>query len=452
MFKRINVMVQVKDLPQMAAASYGPFKSAPDLDLKNSWRGFNIDNTFSPVPLLSGVTKERGFHFGPADAEKVQSSYILRATLDVDMEDISVIDRIVESDDSIIGIFSDPLISTCATCPGNRVFGTDKDVEHLLDVAWLQGKGMDGSGVNVVIVDTGVNMTHLKNKGKTPRFDPSISWGPHASQPLGNMPVGHGTMCAYDVCIAAPQCTLADHALLTSNTPGGSSIDGLLSDAVASYGALLSLMMRGSGDRQQLKTLVVNNSWGMYHPSWDFPVGHNGNFSDNPNHPFNIIVTSLEAAGADIVFAAGNCGADCPDRRCQNVTRAIYGANSSPSVLSVAGVLTNKDRVGYSSQGPGRLEKQKPDIACYTHFKGSGVWSSDSGTSASAPVAAGVIAAIRTMYPADLLPPADLRKLIKDTAEKTMGPGYNHDIGHGIMDVPKLVREVEKEVAARYPV
>jgi hypothetical protein len=62
----------------------------------------------------------------------------------------------------------------------------------------------------------------------------------------------------------------------------------------------------------QLWGQVVNNSWGMFNPTWDFPVGDPQNYSDNPNHPFNIIVASLEAAGADILFAAGNCGPGMP--------------------------------------------------------------------------------------------------------------------------------------------
>jgi hypothetical protein len=87
-------------------------------------------------------------------------------------------------------------------------------------------------------------------------------------------------------------------------------------------------------------------------------------------HPFNIIVGSLEAAGADILFAAGNCGTECPDDRCQGVTNAgIFGANSSPAVTCVAGVVTsNRDRIGYSTKGPGRLERKKPDVASFTHF------------------------------------------------------------------------------------
>jgi hypothetical protein len=41
--------------------------------------------------------------------------------------------------------------------------------------------------------------------------------------------------------------------------------------------------------------------------------------------------------------------------------RSIAGANSHPDVISIAGVSVRRERVGYSSQGPGRLAKQKPD-------------------------------------------------------------------------------------------
>src|SRR5439155_23972493 len=163
-------------------------------------------------------------------------------------------------------------------------------------------------------------------------------------------------------------CTLVDHAVLTSQSQGGSVMEGLLSDAVQAYGVLLGYLSRAAqpfaGDHLP-RTLVVNNSWGMFHPSWDFPVGDPQNYSDNPDHPFNIIVASLEAAGADVLFAAGNCGPECPDGRCQGATdKGIYGANSSPAVTCVAGVVTrDNQRVGYSTKGPGRLEKKKPDLA-----------------------------------------------------------------------------------------
>jgi uncharacterized protein (TIGR02996 family) len=186
-------------------------------------------------------------------------------------------------------------------------------------------------------------------------------------------------------------------------------------------------------------------SWGMFHPSWDFPVGSPQNYSDNPNHPFNIIVSSLEAAGADILFAAGNCGPECPDGRCRGATdKGIYGANTSPAVTCVAGVLRSRDRVGYSTKGPGRLEDKKPDIASFTHFAGSGVYPADGGTSAATPVAAGVVAALRRLYPSSVLPPADLRDLLGNTAEQHGQEKFNYEYGYGVIDVRKLLEALDQ--------
>jgi subtilisin family serine protease len=243
-------------------------------------------------------------------------------------------------------------------------------------------------------------------------------------------------MCAYDVGIAAPKATLLDHALLQSETPGETAMSGLLSDAVLSYSRLLEIIQAIPASR---RSLVVNNSWGMFSSTWDFPVGHPGNYSDNPAHPFNVIVASLEAAGADILFAAGNCGRDCPDSRCQfGTSRPICGANSHPSVLSVAGVDTRKRRVGYSSQGPGRIAPDKPDLSSYTHFTGSGVYPADGGTSAACPVATGVVAAVREKYPSSVLTPAELRALLFKTAQDLGGTGFDHDFGWGVIDAQRL--------------
>jgi len=147
------------------------------------------------------------------------------------------------------------------------------------------------------------------------------------------------------------------------------------------------------------------------------------------------------------VFAAGNCGAQCPDSRCQGVsTNAIYGANGHPSVLSVAGVDINSERVGYSAIGPGRLADRKPDIAGYTHFKGSEVFDNDGGTSAACPVVAGAVAAVRTKRAYDAADPATspaaIRALMTSTARDLGAAGYDYEHGYGSVDGAKLRDEV----------
>ena len=159
----------------------------------------------------------------------------------------------------------------------------------------------------------------------------------------------------------------------------------------------------------------------------------------NINHPFNIVTGTLASAGADILFAAGNCGANCPDSRCQNVvTNTITGANAHPAVLTVAGCDTTGARVGYSSQGPAiaGMGANKPDIAAHTHFLGStafGAAEPDSGTSAACPVAAGCVAALRTKLPFKQVATAQVFAALRQTASAAGAPGWNADYGHGII-------------------
>lgn len=395
---------------------------------------FQLDKRFAPVSLPG----REGDAFSMAVED---STFIVRGEI-ADEEPAAMLALSSRSD--VVGVYSDPAIETSLICPGDAALGTDSDVGNLLSVGQLHAAGMDGSGVHVAIVDTGINLAHMQGKGRTQTVDASLSSTPAGVSTLpGQHPVGHGTMCAYDTGIAAPKSTLLDHAVLLSQTSGPTVMSGLLSDAISSYGVLLGMMLAPSNPPRRL---VVNNSWGMFDPNWDFPVGHPGNYSDNALHPFNVIVASLEAAGADILFAAGNCGRDCPDGRCAfGTARSICGANSHPSVLSVAGVDTTKARVGYSSQGPGRLSNQKPDLSAYTHFLGSeafGSGSADGGTSAACPVAAGVVAAIRTKHSPSSLSPAQLRALIQRTAEDRGGVGFDHDFGWGIVAPPALLAKL----------
>jgi hypothetical protein len=195
--------------------------------------------------------------------------------------------------------------------------------------------------------------------------------------------------------------------------------------------------------------LVVNNSWGVLDKKEDtFPKGSPGRYIDNPNHPFQLIVRSLASAGADIVFAAGDCGADCPDYRCGGTAESIMGANASAAVLSLAGCDTNDVRVGYSSQGPSidNMPPAKPDVTAYTHFLGSEVKGQgfpDGGASAACAVAAGCVAALRSRKSPSDIPPAALFQLLRNTARQVAGPpGWNKDYGYGIINPVHAARKI----------
>ena len=447
----VNVLIELQSPPADAGAAVTRGAGAAALP-HAELAGAALDPSFGIVQLpgLRAVTRGRfdAAMTGPpveVSLAAEDSTWLVRAA--VEQEAIEAL----EADPSVVAVFSDPEIQPCTpVCPGGAPRGDTAAVAAALCTRSLAAAGATGAGVLVAIVDTGINLAHLHGKGLNPSTDVARSWVPNAGQTPFAMPVGHGTMCAYDALIAAPQATLVDVAVLASTASGPTVMSGLLSDAVRAYRHLIDVMAapRRPGDT---RSMVVNNSWGMFHPSWDFPVGHSGNYSDNPNHPFNRIVVQLEAAGADILFAAGNCGADCPDGRCQGVTDAgIYGANSSPSVLSVAGVDVHRERAGYSTQGPGRLTRNKPDICGYTHFLGSGVYAADGGTSAATPVVAGVLAAVRTVRPYDATigsrSPAAIRNLLTSTAIDLGDSGYDFDHGFGVVDGCALARRLRPEI------
>jgi subtilisin family serine protease len=403
--------------------------------------GCSVDGGYPvvQVPAVSTITGGPLFSFDQPTRFSMSpqaSSYLVRGRIpDEELENAFAA---AAADPEILGIYADPRVGSCPTCPGDGPSGIAADVANLLGVTRLAARGMDGRNTYVAVVDTGINVEHLRRMGQSPTLIKTKSWAPPGiDNTPGEYPPDHGTMCAYDVGLAAPKAKLLDYALLWSQTPGSTVMEGFLSDAVLAYSRLRQILLSLPLARRRM---VITNSWGMFSPDWDFPVGHPGNYSDNPAHPFNIIVGSLENAGADILFAAGNCGRECEDGRCAfNGTPPICGANSHPGVISVGGVDVAKRRVGYSSQGPGRLSAQKPDIVAYTHFRGSDIYDADGGTSAACPVAAGVVAAVRTKFPVAKLSPAQLRSLIFRTTKDMGGLGFDYDYGWGVIEPALLL-------------
>lgn len=402
--------------------------------------GMQLDRAFKPVQVPAGADlgeTETALTLHARERTVEFKRVVMRGEVDANRVDEFM--AAATANRGIQGVFADVPVEPMPLCGNSPAKGNAGDVARLLGVPRLQRAGMTGEGVLVAIVDTGINTLHLQRQGVTARIDRVRSWGLRPEMLLGNMPVDHGTMCAFDACIAAPRCTLLDIALLQTS----SGFETLLSDAIRAFAHLRTVLqqMKASGSH---RALVVNNSWGMFHPSWDFPPGHPMNFSDNPNHTFNKIVATLEREGADILFAAGNCGDVCPDIRCQGVTNAIYGANSHPAVLTVAGVDTSREAVGYSTRGPGRIERRKPDLVGYTHFRGSEAFGNapDSGTSAACPVVAGLVAAVRTRVPLTARPPAAIRELLIATTDDLGNQGFDYIHGYGVVNGSRIVEQL----------
>jgi subtilisin family serine protease len=397
------------------------------LDTSIKVQGVQFDERYYPVRVSGRITlpadrpTAMGYNYGdvgPVTTFSVRSEF----------EDEEAIARLrLDRRQEVVGVYADPQVTVFPSpyC-GSAAVGRDTDVARKLGVGALRKVGATGRRVRLAVVDTGIDGSRVPVSG---------GWAPHPGYTPGSTPPDHGTMCAYDTRIAAPDTRILDYALLQSS---GATWTAFLSDAIAAFADLMNLLEREPGP------LVVTNSWGMFDRSEDAPIGSPENYSANPDHPFNQITGSLVAAGADVFFAAGNCGATCPDSRCGSSDvgrgRSIHGANSHPSVLTVAAVTVTDRRLGYSSQGPGGLYDRKPDLAGYSHFRGSGVYPADGGTSAACPVAAGVAAALRQKVSVKRLSPPRLKGLLQRTARDLESAGWDYDVGYGVVDAAKAVQ------------
>jgi subtilisin family serine protease len=302
-----------------------------------------------------------------------------------------------------------------------------------------------GKGVWLAIVDRGFSKATVASRlGMSISVDATRGYVvPGAGLPRlpgEGEPDGHGTMVAFDALLAGYEATLLDIRIsLDSNE---SSITG----ATCGFGHLADLLATHKDPDQPL---VVANSWAVtkgedYAASVIPPrilscAAGDARLTEpyltgNPCHVFNRALERLINQGADVVFAAGNDGSPLGEGgECQKVPGSIVGINSSPHVLTVSAANLQGEPLPNISVGPGELEQLKPDLASYSGFSGSGVYTTDSGSSAAAAVAAGVIAAIRTNRPN--MTPSELKKtLIAKAAAK---PNYwDCRLGAGVLAVP----------------
>jgi subtilisin family serine protease len=318
-------------------------------------------------------------------------------------------------------------IGTCDCSPGTAK-GAIADVAAYLGVDGIWGAGVDGGGIVVGVVDGGIRAA-----GRPIKQGES---GAQLAHVIGGWPVAtwgttaaawgdHGMMCGTDVLGMAPKAQLYDLRI---------SDGSALSDALSAFQWAIE-RHRADGTPH-----VLTNSWGMFQESWA------PDYVKNPNHPFTRKVIEAIDEGILVLFAAGNCGATCPDGRCgadNGPGRSIWGANGHERVITVGAVNVKEEFVGYSSQGPAALYADKPDFCSVTHFKG---WfNSDSGTSAATPIAAGVVALMKQGAPG--LTQQQAQSAIKSTA-KDIGPaGFDRHSGAGILRAKAAYDKVARPAA-----
>lgn len=422
---RIEALIEVETevdsaLSTFAAASASMEEGQRQVkDLLPDLEGIVYRPLAKPVPMFS--------HTGEPDTDRLSalSEFASTETSDDLSSATEVIPVQVEEDAlaelqarSDIRVWpSSPIVFYEVDCRPFRAGVSVDEIREKLEVEEPWGSGARGDGVIVGLLDEGIDGTEYPVRGGFAR--------PGAQQPGAAAIDSHGSMCAADVLVAAPEAELYDYPFLVRR----------------SGGALVMLNAVLEQRRLDGTPHIISNSWGFYavppqaqeptHEIWDL------------EHPLHRKIREVIISGAPVLFAAGNCGEPCASGNCHETSigagRSIHGSNSLAEVITVAAVNSEGVRIGYSSQGPGMFEHEKPDLAAYSHFFGNfgpgrpggdTDQAFDNGTSAACPVAAGVVALLLSAY-RDATPEALKRALVEGARGED---GWSPDTGHGIVN------------------
>ena len=337
------------------------------------------------------------------------------------------------------------------------------------------GRVLDGTGVGVAIVDSGVLATHpdLTNRiarnykivCSTPGLintQTGACFGPLAfvdvgSQGTSDTTSGHGTHVAGIVAGDGTASTGPYGADVAPRTKG--SFTGVAPGATLygfGTGEAISILYSVEAfqyildhyDEFTPRIRVVNNSWGNA-PGTPY----------NPNSIQSKLIDKLVARGVTMVFAAGNSGgtgqADRTSGTCKSPTPGVVCvANYDDGAGAVSGTGTRNGTLygdgtvldSHSSRGRKGDAATYPDVSapgtlytaacirgvqpvCATgiinEVRWGGVYASLTGTSMASPHAAGIVALALQARPD--LTPAEVEDLLQDTAHKysfntTQGP------------------------------
>jgi serine protease AprX len=403
---KIRVMLQIRvprGQPSMAFES-------PALNIQ----GLELDKSYSPVPLKPSPETSFGME---AEGKEV---VVVRGTIDnkAKLEELKRQPGVVRvDDDPKIAPFSPP--DGQPDCQPGSAHGTLQDVANYLRVNEIWNAGRRGAGIVVAIADCGITAEGrpVKSGETSNRITnviggwPSQDWGTKSSDWEE-----HGNMCATDVLGIAPEASLYDIRIT-----GPTDIEGLLSDALQGF--------RWAVDqyKQNKRPHIISNSWGIWQENWA-PI-----YARDPNHSFTLIVLEAIETGIIVLFAAGNCGDLCPTNpKCGSDTgpgKSIWGANGHQRVITVGAANREEQYIGYSSQGPSALGAEKPDFCSISHF--DGYFTSDNGTSAACPIAAGVMALLKQAKPS--LTQDEAMTVLKNTAKDIGSSGPDPYAGSGII-------------------
>ncbi|HYQ04783.1 MAG TPA: S8 family serine peptidase [Polyangiaceae bacterium] len=307
-----------------------------------------------------------------------------------------------------------------------------------------------GNGVVVAVVDTGVDINHpdlagnvWTNPGEIPDngidddgngfVDDVHGWSVLGNSNQVDDSVGHGTHVA---------------GTIAAQDNNGIGVVGIAPDAKIMPVQVFSFSSDSFTISQGL-LYAVHNGADVINNSWEICSGYCPTVGVVED-----AVRTAHAAGAVVVFAAGNENANIRDRSPQNLPESIVVSATTPR--DVRADFSNFGLIDVAAPGsgdPNDSEVVEPSYGILS-LKSSScfepwICNADrnvgdgyvrlAGTSMAAPHAAGVAALILGLHPN--YSPEQVRQVMRRTSVDANGNGYDTDLGYGRVDTAKLSAE-----------
>ncbi|KAI0984300.1 hypothetical protein GJ496_004315 [Pomphorhynchus laevis] len=423
----------------------------------------NLDDKVSPLfmatvdwirssPLLTNIQIDWGSEYLSREDEITENNSSTFATIDTNEYDIKLssenktfpsvnYSRLMSQSDNrelngefIDSIFNDPF------WPKMWYLNPKFEQARRMNIygAWLQG--YSGKGVHIAVIDDGIDYNHvdlIRNYDSKASFDindndfdpmPSVTW---------NNVNRHGTRCAGQIAAEANNSNCIVGVAFNSQIGGIRILDGRVVDS--SEAAAISFR---------------HDYIDIYSASWG--PRDNGQKLDGPGKRG---LASLEKAimegrnglGSIYVWAAGNGGRDSDDCNCDGYTSSPYTITVSstsekgiipPYVELCSSVLSSTYSSGYQVLN----ERAVSTTDIY-----GGCTNTHSGTSASAPIMAGIIALALEANPK--LTWRDVQHIIVESSSnnglhgewQTNAAGYafSEYFGFGLINADLMVRKAK---------
>ena len=279
----------------------------------------------------------------------------------------------------------------------------------LLETESARNRGVNGKGVTVAVVDSGVDRNHPD------LADVSILQGINVIDGVENPTdtldtYGHGTKVAGIIAAGADNeigiCGIADGvSLLPIKITDGKSL---------SYSAFYN----GFQKAIESDCDVINMSLG-------------GELNPLARAEIDILAQKAEEKGIIVVAAVGNNG-----------TTSVFYPAGAEYVVGV-GALSQDGTLWQKSQRNRSVFVTAPGESILSLAPGGGV-GTDTGTSFSTPMVTAVAALVKQARP-DCTPQA-FRELLQKTAKDAGSEGYDISYGHGIVSVENIMNELEESL------